>query len=133
MSTLTNYGSQSSSMPAGWAHATTFTSYFTNAGDTPGQILFSLGSDTTAVLCCPSKARLISTPAVVRHKLIDYSGYGYIGEAGYQCGTAVSSGAEVLYVSTSLSNNAVVQGAPSTSTITDSADTIWGDGIPVWW
>ncbi|KAN0113234.1 hypothetical protein V8E51_006185 [Hyaloscypha variabilis] len=102
--------------PDAWAHATTFTSYFTNAADTPlgAEVLFSLGSDTTAVLCCPS-------------------GYEYFGNAGHQCITTVSTGAELVYVSNSVSDNVLVLDTPATTTVTSSAYTVWGDGIPVWW
>ncbi|KUJ13118.1 uncharacterized protein LY89DRAFT_785617 [Mollisia scopiformis] len=100
--------------PSGWAQATSIAYSF---GRSATQL--SLGSDTTAVVCCP--------------------GYFYVGNDHACQSNIASTTTSVLYISPVLNNNlwySTDGNAPSTTTITEtatSANWILGDGIAVWW
>ncbi|KAF8851838.1 hypothetical protein BDZ45DRAFT_695594 [Acephala macrosclerotiorum] len=102
--------------PSGWAQATSITnSYF---GRDATQL--TLGTDTTAIVCCPS-------------------GYFYVGD-GHACQSNIASTTTtILYIDPVLNNNiwySTDAKTPSTTTMTmtgTSAYWVLGDGIAVWW
>ncbi|KAH8803462.1 hypothetical protein F5884DRAFT_837287 [Xylogone sp. PMI_703] len=98
--------------PQGWSEATTFTSSFLGYHTSP----LSLGSDTTAVLCCPS-------------------GYRYFS-FGHQCTSGFADITTYLTFYSPILNEGIwTQGPVLTNEWAQGSSTwtIFGDAIPVWW
>ena len=96
-------------------------------------MLFTLGSDTTAVLCCP---RYIypSLLLLYNNTNLSLSGFSYSEFAGHQCATTINAINETLsYIAPYTSDTVLIAGSPSISTITNTPYIFWGDGIPAWW
>ncbi|KAF2114096.1 hypothetical protein BDV96DRAFT_647582 [Lophiotrema nucula] len=94
--------------PQSWTQATTFATVMPGGDDLT---LISLGTDTTAALCCPS-------------------GYRYKG-SGHICTSDIKQNQVLLYILPT--NNGQDFERPTSTTTVASDSSVIGDGVPIWW